>query len=52
MEHGHYGILKTRKKRIAGNHFLNKPTSLLIKQQTNGLNPIYAQGSSKMMSHT
>jgi hypothetical protein len=58
MEHGgHYGILKTCKKgtkmKCWESLFIKtyQQQGLLIKQQANDFNPIYAEGSSKMMSH-
>jgi len=58
MKHGgHYGILKTCKKgpKINCWESLSIQTyqhqGLFIKQHVNDFNPIYAQGSRKMMSH-
>jgi len=58
MEHGgHYGILKTCKKgtkmKCWESLFIKtyQQQGLLIKEQVNDFNPIYAEGSSKMMSH-
>lgn len=56
MKQGHYGILKICKRPKMNcweSLFIQtyQQQGLLIKQQVNNFNPIYAQGSSKMMSH-